>query len=369
MDLPVNQVLEGDCRDVLAALPPKSVDLIFADPPYNLQLEGELWRPNMTRVQAVEDDWDRFQDFAAYDTFTEEWLRACRRVLKDTGTLWVIGTYHNIYRVGKTLMDLGYWLLNDISWIKSNPMPQFRGVRFTNAHETLLWAKKHRAQKQYTFNYHALKMLNDDKQMRSDWELPICTGAERLKRDGRKAHPTQKPEALLYRVLLATTAPGAVVLDPFLGTGTTAVVARKLRRHWIGVEQDPEYAQLARERIAATPLPLFEDDEIYQMPSRRTAPRVPFGALVEAGLIQPGQRLWFDRRPDLAATVAADGALITAGGRGSIHSIGAALAGQPSCNGWDHWFYRDSATGQLLVIDALREQVRHQGLAELINAD
>jgi modification methylase len=212
-------------------------------------------------------------------------------------------------------------------------------------------------------------MLNDDKQMRSDWELPLCTGAERLKRDGHKAHPTQKPEALLYRVLLATSAPGAVVLDPFLGTGTTAVVARKLRRHWIGIEQDPSYADLARERIATTPVPLFEDDEVYRLPSRRTAPRVPFGALVEAGLLQPGQRLWFDRRPDLAATVAADGALVSAHGRGSIHALGAALAGQPSCNGWDHWFYRDPATGQLQVIDALREQVRRQSLAELINAD
>ena len=363
MDLPVDQVLEGDCRAVLDTLPAKSVDLIFADPPYNLQLEGDLWRPNMTRVVGVEEEWDRFQDFAAYDRFTEEWLRACRRVLKDTGTLWVIGSYHNIYRVGRTLMDLGYWILNDISWQKSNPTPHFKGVRFANAHETLLWAKKHRAQKHYTFNYHALKTLNDDKQMRSDWELPICTGAERLKRNGHKAHPTQKPEALLYRVLLATSAPGAVVLDPFLGTGTTAVVAKKLRRHWIGVEQDPVYAHLARERLAATPEPMF-GDEVYQLPSRRSARRVPFGALVEAGLIQPGQRLWFDRRPDLVATVTSEGALVSGALRGSIHAVGAALMAAPSCNGWEHWFFRDAASGQLTLIDSLREQVRREELRD-----
>ncbi|HEX6608165.1 MAG TPA: DNA methyltransferase, partial [Chloroflexia bacterium] len=251
LDLPLDQVLIGDCRDVLATLPDKSVDLIFADPPYNLQLQQELWRPNMTRVDGVDAAWDQFADFAAYDRFTEAWLEACRRVLKDTGALWVIGSYHNIYRVGKILMDLGYWILNDISWQKVNAMPQFRGVRFTNAHETLLWAKKSRTQKRYTFNYHAMKNLNDEKQMRSDWEIPLCTGAERLKVDGHKAHPTQKPEALLYRVILATSNPGDVVLDPFFGTGTTGAVARTLHRHWIGIERDPGYADLARARIAS----------------------------------------------------------------------------------------------------------------------
>jgi modification methylase len=358
MTLPVNQILLGDCCQLLAELPEKSVDLIFADPPYNLQLQQELWRPNMTRVDAVDDDWDQFDDFAEYDRFTAEWLRECRRVLKDTGTLWVIGSYHNIYRVGTTLMNLGYWILNDLSWVKVNPMPNFRGVRFTNAHETLLWVKKSKDQKKYTFNYHAMKQANDGKQMRSDWEIPICSGSERLKIDGHKAHATQKPEALLYRVILSSSNPGDVVLDPFFGTGTTGAVAKKLHRQWIGLERDPEYVEIARERINAVVPPLFEES-VYSFETKRSAPRIPFTALLENGLLQPGQLLYFNRTGP-AAKILSDGSLLVEGFKGSIHSAGAKVAGLPACNGWEHWYYLNSTTNQLEVIDNLREIIRSQ---------
>jgi modification methylase len=353
-----DHIYPGDCIQVLATFPEKSVDLIFADPPYNLQLQQELRRPDMSRVAAVDDAWDQFADFASYDQFTRAWLTACRRVLKDTGTIWVIGSYHNIYRVGGILQDLGFWLLNDIIWIKRNPMPQFRGVRFTNAHETLLWCKKSRTQKKYTFNYHALKMANDEKQMRSDWELPLCTGEERLKINGVKAHTTQKPEALLYRVVLASSNPGDLILDPFFGTGTTGAVARKLGRHFIGIEREEAYIQAAQARIAAIPVPCFDEEVYGKFETRRTAPRVPVGRLLEHGLLRPGQTLFFNRQRDKSATVLADGSLRTADGeRGSIHKIGAKLGNLPACNGWEHWYYED-ATGTLVVINTLREQVR-----------
>jgi DNA modification methylase len=356
----VDHIFEGDCREILASLPERSADLIFADPPYNLQLQRELYRPNMTRVDAVDDEWDQFDDFAAYDAFTREWLLACRRVLKDSGTLWVIGSYHCIHRIGTILQDLGYWTLNEVVWVRSNPMPNFRGVRFTNAHETLLWCKKSRDQKRYTFNYHAMKQLNDGKQMRSDWLLPLCSGAERLREGGEKLHATQKPEALLYRVVLAASRPGDLVLDPFFGTGTTGAVARRLGRRFVGIERDPRYVAAARARIAAIPFPDNPGDaELYGLtPSKRAAPRLPFAALLEAGLLLPGQTLYLDRRRDRAATVLADGALrLPDGSRGSIHQAGARLAGQPACNGWERWFFED-AQGALAPIDTLREQLR-----------
>lgn len=372
--LPLDTVLAGNCLDRLAGLPDRSVDLIFADPPYNLQLQQELRRPNMTLVDAVDDAWDQFSDFAAYDRFTRDWLTACRRVLKDNGTLWVIGSYHNIYRVGSVLMDLGYWILNDVVWTKSNPMPNFRGVRFTNAHETLLWCKKSQSQKRYTFNHHQMKSLNDDKQMRSDWEIPICTGAERLRVNGEKAHPTQKPEALLHRVILSSSNPGDVILDPFFGTGTTGAVAKRLGRRWIGIEQDLHYVNLAEERIAAVPQPLFLD-ETFVFENKRSAPRVAFATLVERGLLDIGTRLYFARpghagRPlapdgsaDLpSALVRADGSLIHGLLTGSIHKVGAALAGQPACNGWDHWYFA-APDGTLHVINELREQLRAEAPA------
>jgi site-specific DNA-methyltransferase (adenine-specific) len=357
--LGVDCILQGDCRQVLNDLPEKSIDLIFADPPYNLQLQNTLLRPNLTEVDAVDDEWDQFGDFASYDQFTREWLAACRRVLKDTGTLWVIGSYHNIYRVGTILQDLGYWFLNDVVWIKTNPMPNFRGVRFTNAHETLLWCKKSKDQKRYTFNYHAMKMANDEKQMRSDWEIPLCTGTERLMVNGEKLHTTQKPEALLYRILLASSNPGDVVLDPFFGTGTTGAVAKKLGRHYIGIEREDKYIAGAKARLDAIPKPLIPNDEVLgRFETKRSAPRIAFATLLETGLLLPGQSLYFNRQRDHMATVLADGSLRTADGeRGSIHKIGAHVGNLPACNGWEHWYY-EMEQGELQVVDVLREKVR-----------
>jgi DNA modification methylase len=359
----LDHIYEGDCREVLARLPERSVDLIFADPPYNLQLRGELRRPDHSLVDAVDDAWDQFGSFTAYDAFTREWLSACQRVLKDTGTIWVIGSYHNIYRVGATLQDLGFWVLNDVVWVKSNPMPNFRGVRFTNAHETLLWCKKRQAQKHYTFNYHAMKRLNDDKQMRSDWEIPLCTGAERVEVNGAKLHTTQKPEALLYRVILASSNPGDIVLDPFFGTGTTGAVARRLGRHFIGIEREPAYIEGARRRINAIPAAIGDDETLGRITTRRSAPRVAFARVVERGLLLPGDRLFFGRERARAATVLADGSLRLDDGRiGSIHQIGAVAAGLPACNGWEHWYYQNEC-GELLVINTLREQIRAADIA------
>ncbi len=351
--LPLDQILLGDCVETLGQLPPDSVDLIFADPPYNLQLRQELWRPNLTRVDGVDDAWDRFSDFAAYDTFTEAWLRACRRVLKDTGTMWVIGTYHNIFRIGRLMQDLDFWILNDIIWVKSNPMPNFRGVRFTNAHETLIWAQKKRGAR-YTFNYHAMKQLNDGQQMRSDWHIPLCTGNERLRVNGQKAHATQKPEALLYRIILACTNPGDVVLDPFFGSGTTGAVAKRLSRHWIGIEQEKTYVDIACARIEAVrPAPI----ESLMLPNPRRQERVPFGALLECGLIQPGQLLYLDPGGQTSAIVLADGSLRYGELVGSIHQVASYLRGAP-CNGWEHWYYDDAESGKRCSINILREKIR-----------
>jgi modification methylase len=351
--LPLDRILQGDCLQVLSTLPEKSVDLVFADPPYHLQLQNELWRPNLTRVEAVNDEWDKFNGNADYDQFTRRWLTECRRVLKDTGTLWVIGSYHNIYRVGAILMDLGFWILNDIVWIKTNPMPNFRGVRFTNAHETLLWVQKIKGAR-YTFNHHAMKALNDGLQMRSDWEIPICNGKERLRHNGSKVHSTQKPEALLYRVLLSSTQAGEVVLDPFFGSGTTGAVAKKLQRHWIGVERDAQYVELAQERIEAIPEQEF-DPALYAFPSRRGGPRLPLGALLACGMLQPGQTLYFDQSDQLTARLLADGALQHGEQIGTIHQLARALKNAP-CNGWEHWYYLDKAAQHMLPLDVLRQE-------------
>lgn len=366
--LPLDQILQGDCVEILNALPEKSVDLIFADPPYNLQLQGELWRPNMTKVEAVKEAWDQFPDFAAYDAFSRAWLLACRRVLKDSGTIWVIGTYHNIYRLGALMQDLGYWFLNDVIWIKANPMPNFRGVRFTNAHETLIWASKFKGAK-YTFNHHAMKALNDDRQMRSDWVLPICSGAERLRINGKKAHPTQKPEALLYRILLASSRPGDVVLDPFLGSGTTAVVAKKLHRRWIGIELEPMYIEIAQARIErASPEPLPEHILNVGDAGRQT-PRVTFGNLLESGLVSPGQRLFFQGDRRRVARVRSDGRLwLEDGFIGSIHEAARHLLNGAPCNGWQHW-YLEQDNGELVPIDTRREMYRLNCMSEGIERD
>ncbi len=346
------RVLTGECIAIMEALAPASVDMVFADPPYNLQLKGELHRPNQTRVDGVDAAWDRFASFAEYDRFTRAWLTAARRCLKPDGTLWVIGSYHNIFRIGATLQDLGYWLLNDVIWRKTNPMPNFRGRRFTNAHETLIWAAREESSR-YTFNYSGLKALNDDLQMRSDWLIPLCGGPERLKRDGRKAHPTQKPEALLHRAILAATRPGDTILDPFFGTGTTGAVAKRLGRRYIGIERDPEYAHIATRRIAD--VREAADLAVVSTPSAREEPRIPFGWLVERGLLQPGEVL-SDPTGRWTARVRADGTLIAADHHGSIHQVAARVQGAPACNGWTFWCV--NLDGKRVPIDVLRQKLR-----------
>ncbi|MSO55077.1 MAG: site-specific DNA-methyltransferase [Rhodospirillales bacterium] len=347
----VNQIIHGDCVAAMEALPEGSVDMVFADPPYNLQLRGELRRPNHSKVDGVEANWDRFADFAEYDAFSRRWLAAARRALKPDGTLWVIGSYHNIYRVGSVLQDLGYWILNDVIWRKSNPMPNFRGRRFTNAHETLLWCARSQ-ESRYRFNYASMKSLNDDLQMRSDWLIPLCTGGERLKVEGRKAHPTQKPEALLHRVILAATEAGDVVLDPFFGSGTTGAVAKRLGRRFIGIEADADYIALAEKRVAAVPAP--QDISLVSTPSARDKPRVPFGWLVERGYLAPGNVLT-DQNRRFAAQVRADGTLIAADVKGSIHQVAARIQGAPTCNGWQFWCFEFE--GALVPIDVLRQKL------------
>jgi modification methylase len=351
---PASRILVGDCVAEMAKLPAASVDLVFADPPYNLQLEGDLKRPDDSRVDAVDDDWDKFASFAAYDEFTRAWLAAARRVMKPAATIWVIGSYHNIFRVGTIMQDLGFWILNDVIWRKSNPMPNFRGRRFTNAHETLIWASRDARAKGYTFNYETLKAGNEDVQVRSDWTLPLCTGEERLKgRDGKKLHPTQKPEALLARVILASSRVDDLVLDPFCGTGTTGAVAKHLGRRFVGIEREAKYAQAAEKRIAAVK-PL-EAPTLAPFVTAREAPRVPFSALIERGLVSPGAILT-DAKKRHRALVRADGAISIDGRVGSIHKIGALAQGLEACNGWTYW-HLETAKG-LTPIDEFRAQLR-----------
>lgn len=352
-DLKTNVIYGGDCIEVMNSLPEGSVDLVFADPPYNLQLGGDLARPDNSKVDGVDDSWDRFDDFAAYDKFSKAWLTAARRVLKDSGSLWVIGSYHNIFRVGATLQDIGYWMLNDVIWRKTNPMPNFRGTRFTNAHETLIWCAKSK-ESRYTFNYDAMKNLNEGLQMRSDWSLPLCTGGERLKgEEGTKLHPTQKPESLLYRIILAATKQGDVVLDPFFGTGTTGAVAKQMGRTYIGIERDETYIKGARKRLKG--LKEIEDKTLLDTPSKRSQPRIPFGSVVERGLLRPGTVLT-DVSGRYPARVKADGTLISDEHKGSIHQVGAAVQGAPACNGWTFWHI--DMKGSRVAIDVLRQKVR-----------
>src|SRR6478609_7664906 len=351
-----HRILVGDCVAEMAKLPADSVDLVFADPPYNLQLQGDLKRPDDSRVDAVDDHWDKFSSFAAYDDFTRAWLLACRRVMKPAGTLWVIGSYHNIFRVGTILQDLGFWILNDVVWRKTNPMPNFRGRRFTNAHETMIWAARDPNAKGYTFNYEALKAGNEDVQVRSDWTLALCTGEERLKGgDGKKLHPTQKPEALLARVLLSSSRLDDLVLDPFCGTGTTGAVAKRLSRRFVGIERDAGYAKAAERRIAATKM--LEAPTLAPFTTAREAPRVPFAALIERGLVTPGVRL-VDAKKRHKALVRADGAVSLDGTVGSIHRIGALAQGLEACNGWTFWHVETSKG--LTPIDAFRAVIRSE---------
>jgi modification methylase len=354
----LNRIFKGDCVAALDALPENSVDLIFADPPYNLQLNGDLSRPDQSKVDAVDDDWDQFESFAAYDAFTRAWMLAARRVLKPSGSIWVIGSYHNIFRVGAIMQDIGFWLLNDVVWRKNNPMPNFRGRRFQNAHETMIWASKDAKSKGYTFNYESMKAANDDLQMRSDWLFPICTGAERLKdENGDKVHPTQKPEALLARVILSSSKPGDVVLDPFFGSGTTGAVAKRLGRHYVGMEREQKYIEAAEKRIAS--VDPHARTELTLMTAKRAEARVAFGSLLEAGLVKPGQIL-YDTKRRHAAIVRADGTVAVNGHAGSIHKMGAAVQELDACNGWTFWHYEDA--GKLKPIDVIR-QVARDGMA------
>ena len=351
----VDRVLEGDCARIMESLPQGCADLIFADPPYNLMLEGELRRPDNSKVDAVDDGWDQIGSFADYDRFTREWLTATRHVLKPTGSLWVIGSYHNIFRVGAILQDLGFWILNDVVWRKTNPMPNFRGKRFTNAHETMIWATRDKKQKSYTFNYEAMKAMNDELQMRSDWTIPICSGGERIRDDeGAKAHSTQKPEALLHRVIVSSSKPGDVVLDPFFGSGTTGAVARRLGRKFIGIERDARYAKIARARISG--VEPAEREAVDVTKSKRAEPRIPFGWVVERGLLPPGTMLHGPSKRH-KAKVRADGTLVCADATGSIHRIAAHVQGLDACNGWTFWHF-ETKGGTLVSIDTLRQRMR-----------
>lgn len=356
MNLPINKIIQGDCDEVMNSFPEGSVDLIFADPPYNLQLQNDLHRPNMTKVDAVDDDWDQFDSFSSYDEFTQSWLAACKRILKPTGSIWVIGSYHNIFRVGRIMQDLGYWFLNDIIWVKVNPMPNFRGVRFTNAHETLIWASTGPGKK-YTFNHHAMKELNDEKQMRSDWWLlSLATAAERLKDElGKKAHSTQKPQALLYRVILSSSNPGDIILDPFFGSGTTGAVAKLLHRKWIGIEREEKYVNLAQKRIDSINPGLFDEVTFEVRSQKQLAPRVDFSILLENNYVNPGQVVYFRKNLSLSAIIKPDSRLQTSDGFvGSIHKAGSHLMNGSPCNGWDHWYIQEN--GQFINLDVIRQR-------------
>ncbi len=346
----LNKIVKGDCIEVLKKLPDNSVDLIFADPPYNLQLQGELWRPNQTKVDAVNDDWDKFVSFEDYDRFSQEWLKECRRVLKEDGTIWVIGSYHNIFRIGKIMQDVGFWVLNDILWIKTNPMPNFKGTRFNNAHETLIWASKHKDSR-YTFHYKTMKAFNDDLQLRSDWYIPICNGGERLKdSEGKKVHSTQKPEALLYRIIISTSNPSDIVLDPFMGSGTTGAIAKKLGRNFIGIEKEENYIKVANERIANAK-PYVHQTLTYPFEAKK--PKVPFGNLIERGFVKAGEKL-FSKDKKLKAEVLANATIVLNDISGSIHSVSAQALGKTSNNGWTFWFVERN--NNLKSIDDLRKE-------------
>ncbi len=355
----INKIIQGDALAVLATLPEKSVDLIFADPPYNLQLQQELWRPNLTQVDAVDDDWDQFESFDDYDNFTRQWLTAARRVMTDNATIWISGTYHNIFRVGTLLQDLDFWILNTITWFKPNAMPNFRGTRLKNDIEFIIWAKKN-AKSSYTFHHHQMKQFNDfsqGKQLGSVWKIPACGGEERLKgEDGKKLHPTQKPEELLKRIIIASSSPGDVVLDPFSGTGTTAVVAKQLHRQWIGIEQDETYIRASQQRIDAAQ-PIDPQDPLIQDSLEDKPARIPFKRLIQQGYLKPAQKLKLDS-PEHDAVVLDNGLIQANGFTGSIHKVGAQLKNAPSCNGWAHWTYLDKDTGKYEILDVLRKKIR-----------
>ena len=347
----LNKITNGNSLEILKKIPDKTFDLVFADPPYNLQIGKKLKRPDDSKVNGVNDKWDQFKNFNDYDNFCKLWLTESKRVLKDNGSIWVIGTYHNIFRLGYHIQNMGFWILNDVIWRKNNPMPNFRGTRFTNAHETLIWASKNKKSK-YTFNYQSLKCLNDDLQMRSDWTLPICSGNERIKKNGKKVHSTQKPESLLHRILLASTNKGDFVFDPFLGTGTTAVVAKKLGRNYFGIENEKKYFKTAKQRLEKTIK--MEDHYLDTIKNNKSKPRIPFGSLVELGIVKPGMSV-FDYKKKVNAKIMADGSIKYQNSEGSIHKVAAKIIGAESCNGWTYWHYNNN--GSMLPIDDLRQRL------------
>jgi len=351
----LNNIANGNSLEILKTIPNKTFDLVFADPPYNLQIGKKLKRPDDSKVNGVNEKWDQFESFNDYDNFCKKWLTECKRILKDNGSIWVIGTYHNIFRLGYHIQNIGFWILNDVIWKKNNPMPNFRGTRFTNAHETLIWASKNKKSK-YTFNYQSLKCLNDDLQMRSDWTLPICNGSERIKRNGKKVHPTQKPESLLHRVLLASTNKGDFVFDPFLGTGTTAVVAKKLGRNYFGIDKEKKYIKTAKQRLKKTIK--IEDHYLDTIKNNKSKPRIPFGSLVELGIVKPGMSV-FDQKKKVNAKIMADGSIKYQNSEGSIHKVAAKIIGAESCNGWTYWHYNKN--GSILPIDHLRQRLISKG--------
>jgi len=347
----LNKIVNNDSLKILKTIPSKTFDLVFADPPYNLQIGKKLRRPDDSKVNGVSDKWDHFESFNDYDNFCKQWLKECKRVLKDNGSIWVIGTYHNIFRLGYHIQNIGFWILNDVIWKKNNPMPNFKGTRFTNAHETLIWASKNKKSK-YTFNYQSLKCLNDDLQMRSDWTLPICNGSERIKKNGKKVHSTQKPESLLHRILLASTNKNDFIFDPFLGTGTTAAVAKKLCRNYFGIEKEKKYFNTAKQRLEKTIK--IEDHYLDTVKNNKSKPRIPFGSLVELGIVKPGMNIFDDKRK-VNAKIMADGSIKYQNLEGSIHKIAAKIMGSESCNGWTFWHYNNE--GSILPIDNLRQRL------------
>ena len=352
----LNKIVNDNSLKILKTIPSKTFDLVFADPPYNMQIGQTLRRPDTSKVNGVNDKWDHFESFQHYDDFCKAWLIECKRILKDNGSIWVIGSYHNIFRLGYHLQNLNYWLLNDVIWRKNNPMPNFRGTRFTNAHETLIWASKYKKSK-YTFNYQSLKCFNDDLQMRSDWMLPICNGKERVKKNGKKIHSTQKPEALLHRIILATTNKGDSIFDPFLGTGTTAVVAKKLGRNYFGVEKDKKYFKAASERINKTQI--IEESSLDIIENNKSKPRVPFGSLVELGIIKPGTNI-FDQNKKINAKIMIDGSVKYKESAGSIHKVAAKIMGAESYNGWTYWHC--NIDGSIVPIDSLRQRFLNKNI-------
>lgn len=346
----INTIIKGNCVEELKKLPSNSIDLIFADPPYNLQLGEKLIRPDSTEYSGVEDKWDKFSSNQEYEDFCTEWLGECKRILKDNGSIWVIGSYHNVFTLGYIMQSkLNLWFINDIIWIKHNPTPNFNGTRFNNAHETLIWATKSKESK-FTFHYKSMKSFNDDKQMRSDWYLPICQGGERLKDENNvKVHSTQKPEDLLYRIILSNSNEGDIILDPFFGTGTTGAVAKKLNRNFIGIEQEDKYIKYAKERIEIIQ-PLDLETLEYKIEIKES--KVSIGQLIESELLSPGTCL-YDKNKTYKAILLADGTLDDSQFVGSIHKLSARRLGKTNNNGWEYWyFYKD---GTFTSINELRK--------------